>query len=124
LVTGSTTITAGTGMDVLTASAGHDNFRFTSTADSGGSGVDTINNFDAANDTFTLSGISVAGDHIEFVDNGGDLLGGNQASAHLLSNGPGNDLLQIDTDGNGTSDMEISLQNLTGTLHNSSFLLS
>jgi Ca2+-binding RTX toxin-like protein len=122
-VTGSTTITAGAGMDVLTASAGHDTFRFTSTADSGGAGIDTINNFDAANDTFAFSGISVAGGRIEFVDNGGDLLGGNQASARLQSNGPGNDLLQIDTDGNGTTDMEVSLQNLAGTLHTSNFLL-
>jgi Ca2+-binding RTX toxin-like protein len=123
-VDGHTTITAGFGIDNITASAGHDNFRFTSTSDSGLSGGDTITNFDAANDTFTFSGMSIAGDHIEFVDNGGALLGGNQASAHVVNNGPGNDQLQIDVDGNGISDMEVSLQNVAGTLHNGSFLLS
>ncbi|MCK1732400.1 hypothetical protein IVA79_00185 [Bradyrhizobium sp. 138] len=53
-----------------------------------------------------------------------DLLGGNQASAHLLNFGPGNDALQIDIDGDGAGDMEISLQNATGTLHNGNFLVS
>jgi hypothetical protein len=123
-VTGSTTITAGAGADNITASAGHDNFRFTSTADSSGFGSDTITTFDAANDTFTFSGMTIAGDHIQFVDNGGALLGGDQASAHVVNNGPGNDLLEIDIDGNGVSDMNVSLQNMTGTLHNGSFLLS
>src|SRR2546423_8034661 len=68
--------------------------------------------------------MSIAVDHIEFVDNGGALLGGNQASAHVVNNGPGNDQLQIDVDGNGISDMEVSLQNVAGTLHNTSFLPS
>jgi hypothetical protein len=120
---GNTTITAGAGADEIYASAGHDNFRYVSIADSAQSGGDTIHNFDAANDSFTFSGISVAGGHIEYVGSGA-MLGGNQASAQLLNIAPGNDDLQIDIDGDGTSDMEISMQNVTGTLHNGNFLVA
>ncbi|MBR1287760.1 beta strand repeat-containing protein [Bradyrhizobium ottawaense] len=120
---GNTTITAGAGADEIFASAGHDNFRFVSTADSAAGAADTIHNFDADNDSFTFSGISVAGGHIEYVENAA-LLGANQASAHLQNSGPGNDYLQIDIDGDGTSDMDVSLQNVTGTLHNGNFLLA
>ncbi|TQF32037.1 VCBS domain-containing protein [Bradyrhizobium sp. UNPA324] len=120
---GNTTITAGAGADEIFASAGHDNFRFVGTADSAAGAADTIHNFDANNDSFTFSGISVAGGHIEYVD-GAPLLGGNQASAHLQNFGPGNDYLQIDIDGDGTSDMDVSLQNAGGTLHNSNFLIA
>ncbi|MHC4050467.1 VCBS domain-containing protein [Bradyrhizobium sp. 25ACV] len=120
---GNTTITAGAGADEIFASAGHDNFRFVSTADSAAGAADTIHNFDADNDSFTFSGISVAGGHIEYVENAA-LLGANQASAHLQNSGSGNDYLQIDIDGDGTSDMDVSLQNVTGTLHNGNFLLA
>ncbi|MBR1143698.1 tandem-95 repeat protein [Bradyrhizobium sp. AUGA SZCCT0431] len=121
---GSTTITAGTGADLVTASAGHDNFRFTSIADSAAGSADTVYNFDAGNDTFTFSGISVSGGHIEYIDNGGDLLDNGQASARLQDFGSGNGLVQIDTNGDGTSDMDINLQNFTGTLNNNHFLLT
>ncbi|WP_128935729.1 VCBS domain-containing protein [Bradyrhizobium zhanjiangense] len=120
---GNTTITAGAGADEIFASAGHDSFRFVSIADSAAGAADTIHNFDAANDSFTFSGISIAGGHIEYVDSAA-LLGANQASAHLQSFGPGNDYLQIDIDGDGASDMDVSLQNATGTLHNGNFLIT
>ncbi|UPJ60288.1 M10 family metallopeptidase C-terminal domain-containing protein [Bradyrhizobium sp. 192] len=119
---GNMTITAGAGADEIFASTG-DNFRFVSTADSAAGAADTIRNFDADNDSFTFSGISVAGGHIEYVENAA-LLGANQASAHLQNFGPGNDYLQIDIDGDGTSDMDVSLQNATGTLHNGNLLSS
>ncbi|MEZ2144669.1 VCBS domain-containing protein [Bradyrhizobium sp. DN5] len=120
---GNTTITAGAGADEIFASAGHDSFRFASIADSAAGAADTIHNFDAGNDSFTFSGISIAGGHIEYVDSAA-LLGANQASAHLQSFGPGNDYLQIDIDGDGASDMDVSLQNATGTLHNGNFLIT
>jgi hypothetical protein len=120
---GSTTITAGAGSDDITASLGHDNFRFTSIADSAAGAADTIHNFDAANDSFTFSGIAVTGGHIEYIESGSfGALG--QASAYLQNNGPGNDILRVDTDGDGASDMDISLQNFTGTPHNNNFLLT
>ena len=37
--------------------------------------------------------------------------------------GPGADLVQIDVNGDGQSDMEINLINLTGPLNNFNFLL-
>ncbi|MGL3111436.1 VCBS domain-containing protein [Bradyrhizobium sp. BR 1432] len=120
---GNTTITAGAGADEIFASAGHDSFRFASIADSAAGAADTIHNFDAGNDSFTFSGISIAGGHIEYVDSAA-LLGADQASAHLQSFGPGNDYLQIDIDGDGASDMDVSLQNATGTLHNGNFLIT
>jgi hypothetical protein len=70
--------------------------------------------------------MSVAGGHIEYVD-AGNFAGSGQASAHLQNLAPGDDLLQIDIDGDGqmtSNDMDISLTNLTGTLHNSNFLLT
>ncbi|MBR1282877.1 hypothetical protein JQ597_12585 [Bradyrhizobium sp. AUGA SZCCT0177] len=118
---GNTTITAGGGADWVTASAGDDNVRFTSTADSAAGAGDTVYNFDANDDTFNFSGISVSGGHIEYVDSGA-FVGGNQASARLQNFGPDNDLLQIDANGDGTADMDISLQNYTGTLNNNHFL--
>ncbi|WP_146006582.1 calcium-binding protein [Bradyrhizobium forestalis] len=121
--TGDTTVIAGAGADEIFASAGHDNFRFVGIADSVQGAADTIHGFDAANDSFTFSSVGVAGGHIEYVDSAA-LLGGNQASAHLLNFGPGNDALQIDIDGDGASDMEISLLNATGALHNGNFLVS
>ncbi|WP_407117244.1 VCBS domain-containing protein [Bradyrhizobium sp. LMG 9283] len=119
---GNTTITAGAGADEIFASAGQDNFRFLSVADSAQGAADTIHNFNADGDSFTFSGISIAGGHIEYVDSAA-LLGGNQASAHLQNFDPGNDALQIDIDGDGASDMEISLLNATGALHNGNFLV-
>jgi hypothetical protein len=117
-----TTITAGAGADEIFASAGHDNFRFASIGDSAAGAADTIHNFDAANDSFTFSGIGITGTHIEYVGTGAFTAG--QASAHLEDYGAGNGMLQIDTNGDGLSDMDISLQNFTGTLTNSNFLLS
>ena len=123
-ISGSTTVTAGAGSDAITASAGQDNFHFASVADSAaGGGGDTIANFDVTGDTFTFSGMTIAGGHIEYVDTG-SFTGSGQASAHLQNFGLGSDLLQIDTDGDGTSDMDINLTNLTGVLDNSNFLLS
>ncbi|WP_409411063.1 M10 family metallopeptidase C-terminal domain-containing protein [Bradyrhizobium sp. WBAH10] len=96
--------------------------RFLSVADSAqGAADNTVHNFDAGGDSFTFSGISIAGGHIEYVDSAA-LLGGNQASAHLQNVGAGSDYLQIDIDGDGASDMEISLLNATGALHNGNFL--
>ncbi|SDM85099.1 VCBS domain-containing protein [Afipia sp. GAS231] len=126
-VTGSTTITAGAGADNITASAGQDNFRFTSVADSTINGQsDTITNFDAGHDTFTFAGITVAGGSIDYVG-AGAFEGAGHASAVLQNFGPGNDVLNIDINGDGvmdSADMVVNLANLTGTLHSSNFLLA
>jgi VCBS repeat-containing protein len=124
---GSTTVTGGLGSDTITASAASDNFRFTGVADSTINGTsDTVVNFDAGSDTFTFSGIGVANGSIQYVDIAA-FAGGGQASAHLQNLGAGNDLLQIDINGDGamtSADIEINLVNLSGSLQNSSFLLT
>ena len=98
---GSTTVTAGAGQDSITASAGQDNFRFTSAADSvAGGATDIIANFVAGSDTFTFSGMTFAGGSIAYVEDAA-LAGDGQASARLQNVGVGNDVLQIDVDGDG-----------------------
>jgi hypothetical protein len=65
-----------------------------------GGGTDTVKNFNAGSDTFTFCGMTIAGGHIQYVDTAA-FAGNVQASAHLQNIGPGNDLLQIDTNGDG-----------------------
>jgi hypothetical protein len=126
-VTGSATVTAGVGADAITASAGQDNFRFTSVADSTINGqADTVVNFDASQDKFIFAGITVTGGQIDYVG-AGAFEGGNHASAVLQNIGPGNDVLNIDINGDGvmdSADMVVNLTNLNGTLHSSNFLLA
>ena len=104
-----------------------DNFRFVSVADSTINGqTDTITNFDAVHDTFTFAGITVANGQIDYVG-AGSFEGAGHASATLQNVGLGNDVLNIDIDGDGVmtaADMVVSLTNLTGTLHSSNFLLA
>ena len=87
---------------------------------------DTITNFDVAHDTFTFAGITVAGGQIDYVG-AGTFEGAGHASAVLQNFGPGNDVLNIDINGDGvmdSADMVVNLTNLTGTLHSSNFLLA
>lgn len=73
---GTTTVTGGLGGDFLAASAGHDNFGFTSVADSGiNAGRDVISNFNADDDAFVFSPAMVGPGGlntptISFVDDG------------------------------------------------------
>jgi hypothetical protein len=122
---GPTTVTGGLGVDHITASAGQDNFRFTSVADSTSGAADNITNVNAGGDTFTFSGMTIAGSNIQYVDIGSFAANG-QASAHLQNVSPGNDLLQIDINGDGVmnaNDIEVHLTSLAGTLSNSNFVL-
>ena len=68
--TGVTTVTGSLGGDSIAASAAQDRIRFTSTADSVAGNTDAIINFDAANDTFVLDGISALVGQVHFVSNG------------------------------------------------------
>ena len=124
--TGITTVTAGVGADAITGSAGQDNFRFTSVGDSTINGArDTITSFDASIDTFTFAGIAHNGDHIEYIGTNNFSVTG-LAQARYLTSTPGNDMLQIDLDGDGVmgaGDMEIGVASYTGNLSNSNFLL-
>jgi Ca2+-binding RTX toxin-like protein len=113
---GSTTITGGLGMDFLTASAGQDNFRYTSVADSPtGGNRDSIMNFNAASDKIVLDGVVTAAGPFHFIGSG-VFTGHAEARLDAFNN------LQIDVDGNGIGDIEIVL-GLTGTLIDANFLV-
>jgi hypothetical protein len=75
--------------------------------------------------TVTFAGIAVTGGSIDYVGTGPFEVG--HASAVLQNFGPGNDVLNIDINGDGvmdSSDMVVNLTNLQGTLQASNFLLS
>jgi VCBS repeat-containing protein len=128
---GAVTVTGGLGADYLVASVGADNFRFTSAADSAVGNGDQIVNFDASTDSFTFSGMNGANGFtgpIHFIDTAAfDGTSGSPVSeARIDTSGP-NALLQIDVDGDGlmgANDIEVHLNNYTGTLHDSNFIVS
>ncbi len=121
---GSTTVTGGLGADSLVASAGVDHFNFTAAAESQTGNGDTIVNFNAANDTFTFTGITGFTGPIQFI--GTAAFDGSGSEAHIDTAGPDANL-QIDVNGDGvmdSHDIEIHLASYVGTLHNSNFILS
>lgn len=125
---GSTTVTGGAANDFLTASAGQDNFRFTSAADSAFGGMqDTVLNFDASTDSFVFAQIPGFTGALDYV--GTDAFTGTAGDPHSqarLEQVGGIATLQVDVDGDGlmgAGDMAISLQNLQGTLSQSNFML-
>lgn len=134
---GTTTVTGGFQADFMTASAGIDNFRFTSTGDSPwGPERDQITSFDALQDHFMFDGMpGLLGGSIDFIGvvngpiaMGAEALftgGGVQSEARLADIG-GQLVLQIDVDADGAmtvNDMEIQLVSLNNNLNDSNFLL-
>jgi hypothetical protein len=124
--TGTTVLTGGGGADTITASAGHDVLRFTATSDSSaGAGRDTVNNFDAANDSFVFDHVGGLSVPVHFVASG--VLDGSVSTPHpeaVLTNVGGVNVLQIDVNGDGqigAGDMEVALNGLSGTLTDINF---
>jgi hypothetical protein len=111
------TITGGLGIDVITASADADTFRFASVSDSTVAGMqDQLIGFDAAEDMFSFQGINFAS-QIQYIGSGGFSGGASQVRLDGT-------LLQIDVDGDGqmgAGDMEIGLTDLQGTLSSANF---
>lgn len=126
---GSTTVTGGLGNDVLMASAGQDNFRFTSVAESSFTGVqDDITNFNASADSFVFAQIPGFTGSLDYIGvdtafSGTPGMPHSQARLDTTGYVP---TLQIDVDGDGSmgaNDMAIHLINLQGTLSQSNFML-
>ncbi|CAN7756272.1 VCBS domain-containing protein [Bradyrhizobium sp. LjRoot220] len=117
---GTTTVTGGLGTDFITASAGQDNIRYTSAGQAGVGGGETVNDFNAAVDTIVLDHVAGLAGDIHFVNSGVFTGTPGNSEARLLN---GN-VLQIDLDGDGAGDMEITLNGLTGTLTDDSFVTS
>jgi len=118
--TGVCTITGGLGADVLTAGTGNDHFQMAA-SDSVVGAADTIVDFDAAHDAFVFSLGSGGPTSINYI--GTADFSGTAGEIRLEDLGGGVALLHIDLDGDTSADMQITLQNATGTLGASNFLL-
>jgi len=114
-VTGSVgaTILGKDGQDTMTGGSGDDTFRYTAIGNSTVGNGDIITNFNAlsSGETLLFDGIlsglfSLLADHtVGFTNNGNTQARFNDGSK----------LLELDTDGNGFADMEITLQNVSAT---------
>ncbi len=116
------------GADILTGGAGADQFRYLFASDSGlGAAADRITDFAIAEDRLNFALIdadaATPGDQaFSFIATAAFT---NTGIGQIRYQNTGSDLLvQIDTDGNGTADMEVILQGLNGqTLTGANFLL-
>jgi len=106
---GVTTVTAGGGADIITASADADHFRFAVIGDSVAvtGQNDTINGFDAAEDQFVFDHIPGTSFNWELTNIGGI------NTVRVDFNG--------DASGNFGWDMQVALNGLVGTLTNANF---
>jgi Ca2+-binding RTX toxin-like protein len=104
---GNDKIIGGLGVDQLFGNAGADQFIFKSVADSLADNADTINGFShSQHDKIDLRGVAAdalgAGQHFTFI--GGAVFGSHAGELRYDSAA---DLVQVDTDGNGTADFAI-----------------
>lgn len=115
---GDDTITGGLGTDTLTGGTGHDVFAYTAKGESNGTdSFDFITDFTVADDKLDLSAL---GD--EFIFKGTDAFaGGGEASVRYVKEAD-DTLVQIDTNGDGTADMQIKLNHALD-LTSSNFIL-
>jgi Ca2+-binding RTX toxin-like protein len=99
-------VTGGSGADTYTAGGGNDVFIFSNTADSFGAAIDTINNFAAgagAGDRIDLNAITSGTGAL--VTDATTYANGGTAQAIVRTAG----VLEVDTDGNGITDMRVNL---------------
>ncbi|MDD9876282.1 MAG: FecR domain-containing protein, partial [Magnetovibrio sp.] len=116
---GADAIVGGGGADTLTGGSGNDTFTYTATSQSAAGGGDTITDFDAATgstsaDKIILDGLKTG--TFSFIGASAFSGGGNTEARFDDTT----KLLQVDTNGDGTADLEItlsgvSLSNLDGT---------
>ena len=115
-------LTGGAGGDTLTGSGGSDIFRYTDTSDSTSILKDIITDFSTAdaNEDIWLDGFTSNADLFSFLGTGAFTNTGN-VQARMATNG----LLEIDADGDGAADMEITLTSVNvGTLDASDFTVT
>ncbi|NQV99064.1 MAG: FecR domain-containing protein [Rhodospirillales bacterium] len=110
---GDDTLIGGTGSDTLTGGTGSDIFKYTAINQAGISLSEAITDFDAnAADQFDISEIHLAGSFSY-----GALANDGNASAFLSGT-----LLEFDTSGDGSVDMEIEISGYSGTLDTTDFI--
>jgi hypothetical protein len=88
--------------------------------------IDTVVNFDPAHDAFVFAPGLLKADHLDFIGSNAFDGMGVGAEARVQDFGGGQQLLQIDVNGDGqfdANDIAINLQNFNGTLNQSHFLI-
>ena len=104
-LSGNDTLIGGAGQDTMTGGVGIDRFTFTAIADSPTATPDTITDFDANGDLLVLTGMLTG--TFSFVNaHTNPFTGGGNASARFND---ATNLLQIDTNGDGTGDFALTL---------------
>jgi Ca2+-binding RTX toxin-like protein len=110
---GNDTLVGGAGVDTITGGSGSDTFRYTSTGDSSTTLSDIIKDFDATDDSedIFLDGLLLG----TFSFLGSEAIGFTSTSNTEARFNDSSNLLEIDTDGNGTADMEMTLNGVALT---------
>ena len=105
---GNDVITAALGGDIITGGAGSDTFKYTAVLDSQDNDGDTITDFDATDDNekIDLNGFTAGG--FVFLGNEAQAFSGGSDNAEARFNDT-TKLLEIDADGDGNREMEITL---------------
>jgi len=119
---GNDTLIGGDGGDTLAGGSGADTFEYTAIADSepNDPNHDEITDFVAGTDTIYLNGLRTG--TFSYVTTYGDgFTGGGNSSARFNTT---DNILEIDTSGDGNKDMEIGLTSLSDTLSASDFLVT
>ena len=128
---GMTQVTGGFGADMIdvSASGAFDTIRFTSVQDSYNNAAerDVVVGFDPSGDAFLFDGMAGQfASAVNFIEGDFDMDAGT-SEARLVDIGDGNQLLEIDVDGDGVigaSDMTVELRDLSGPLHNGVFQIT
>jgi len=125
-VIGTTTITGGSGADFITLGAATDIVRYTDASESSvATGLDTVANFDAAQDQILLDGVAGLAGQVHFMASG--TLDGSAAAPKaeaILADVGGQTQLQIDVNGDGTigaGDIVVVMNGLAGALSDANF---
>ena len=110
---GADTFTGGGGADTLTGAGNSDTFRFTAISDSTSTARDTITDFAATDDSEDIFLDSLGVGTFSFVGaSSNNFAGSGNTSARFDDT---NERLEIDIDGDGTADMEITLTGVTAS---------
>lgn len=113
---GADDIAGGGGADTLTGGVGANIFRYASTSDSAVGSGDTITDFNAVStDTINLQALTLATWNGVIASFSTATATFSNTSAMQVAFNDTSKLLQIDTDGNGTADMDITLTNVSSS---------
>ncbi len=108
---GTDNFTGGTGSDTVTGGAGADLFTFTAIAQSASGSGDVITDFTPGTDKLVFQGL-LSGSFTFVGAHTNSFAGGGNSSARFNDT---TKVLQIDSNGDGTADMEVTLTGVSGS---------